>query len=940
MSIPTSRLRPLVSAALMAAAILPLLGVPAAHGFEIPQEIELPPRLRQEIEKLDLGKYRVVPEPVEYGYQESGRVDLGGWSSFEERYGRGWRLELDRRTGTPLLIEGQGIALFPGPGNDLERAAYGPAPSAEPRLDEVAAAARAFLDQHRGLLGVEGVTLELDERASRALDAGGLRWNVRLDQVVRDPALGTIPVSDAHVFFRIGGGNLLQFGNQLATAPGALDTSGLISRQDAENAARALAGSDVRVEPAARDLGQDDRTLLVALANGPQGGLVHELVRAVVVDAPEFTFELWFDARTGRLVNAIDRRHYVDGAVRGGIYPLTNSDPEVVRSMPFLDVTNGGVKTTDVAGVYDYAPPGSLATGGLAGPTVTLNDNCGASSLSTSLDPGDLNFGTGAGTDCDIPGFGGAGNTHSSRSTFYHVNLIQEKARAFVAFPWLSANLTANVNINNTCNAFWNGTTINFYRSGAGCSNTGEIAAVFLHEWGHGLQDNTTGIPDRATGEAFADVESFLETHQSCIGHNFRPGVPCSFGCGPDCTGVRDVDVPPNVSPATIENPPTDCDAFGCPFFGYAGIMGYQGHCESLISSGAFWDMAQGFVGRYGDGAGWALADRIWYESLGMTGSAFQIVAGGQCNPAATINGCGAGNWYTVFRFLDDDDFNLANGTPNSDIIWNAFDDHGIACGPPPAVSTVCTPLAAPALTATPAADAIELSWAASPGAASYRVFRNEFGCDWGFVPVADVAAPATAFTDSEVNGFTTYYYGVQALAANPRCASEFSACVSPAPGAPPAPAATGLEFGPFVGWFFLDGALPIDDGPVIGARLALDIGGPWAVETELGATITDDVLGDEGVVLQVSENVLFHVTPRPQPVEGFLTVGLGALVFDGFSVDDARFAGNFGGGLKIDLAPDRDLRIDLRDYIADDAYGAGTTHNVQLTLGVVWKVP
>jgi hypothetical protein len=223
--------------------MLPLLGVPAARAFEIPEEIELPPRLRQEIEKLDLEKYRVVAEPVGYGYQESGRADLRGWSSFEDRYGRGWRLEVDRRTGAPLLIEGQGIPLFPGPGNELDRAAYGPAAAGEPRLDDVAAAARAFLEQHQELLGIADATLELDQRASRALDAGGLRWNVRLDQVVRDPALGTIPVSGAHVFFRIGGGNLLQFGNQFVIAPGALETGGLISRQDAEDAARALAGS-------------------------------------------------------------------------------------------------------------------------------------------------------------------------------------------------------------------------------------------------------------------------------------------------------------------------------------------------------------------------------------------------------------------------------------------------------------------------------------------------------------------------------------------------------------------------------------------------------------------------------------------------------------------------------------------------------------------------
>ncbi|PYQ55410.1 MAG: hypothetical protein DMF53_28185, partial [Acidobacteria bacterium] len=79
-----------------------------------------------------------------------------------------------------------------------------------------------------------------------------------------------------------------------------------------------------------------------------------------------------------------------------------------------------------------------------------------------------------------------------------------------------------------TCNAFWNGSTVNFFQSGAGCSNTGEIAAVFLHEWGHGLDQFTGGAAaDKGTGEAVGDTFAFLETKDACIGRNFKPGVPC-----------------------------------------------------------------------------------------------------------------------------------------------------------------------------------------------------------------------------------------------------------------------------------------------------------------------------------------------------------------------------------------------------------------------------
>ena len=46
---------------------------------------------------------------------------------------------------------------------------------------------------------------------------------------------------------------------------------------------------------------------------------------------------------------------------------------------------------------------------------------------------------------------------------------------------------------------------MNFFRSGAGCGNTGEIAAVFDHEWGHGLDDNdANGVLYRLTDAVYS----------------------------------------------------------------------------------------------------------------------------------------------------------------------------------------------------------------------------------------------------------------------------------------------------------------------------------------------------------------------------------------------------------------------------------------------------
>ncbi|HSN89479.1 MAG TPA: endopeptidase, partial [Thermoanaerobaculia bacterium] len=322
---------------------------------------------------------------------------------------------------------------------------------------------------------------------------------------------------------------------------------------------------------------------------------------------------------------------------------------------------------------------------------------CGAISKADSS-TGNVAFGTSGGTDCTTPGSGGAGNTHAARTGYYHLTNINRKAASFLpANTWLNGTLTSNMNINNTCNAFWNGSTVNLYRSGGGCSNTGELAAVFLHEWGHGMDTNAGGAAsDKGTGEAVGDTFAFLETKDSCIGHNFQPGVPC-YNCG-TCTGVRDVAAFAQGGPKTIARPSTvadnngiNCDRYSCPYYqfffigAYQGPMGYQGHCESYIASSANWDLAQSLVAYHGSTAGWAAMDQIWYESLTASKSAYQVASGGKCNPAATVNGCGATNWYTVYLAVDDDDGNLANGTPNGCRIWDAFNAHGIACGSRPA---------------------------------------------------------------------------------------------------------------------------------------------------------------------------------------------------------------------------------------------------------------
>ncbi len=202
------------------------------------------------------------------------------------------------------------------------------------------------------------------------------------------------------------------------------------------------------------------------------------------------------------------------------------------------------------------------------------------------------------------------------------------------------------MNINSTCNAFWNGSTVNFYRSGGGCSNTGEIAAVFLHEWGHGMDTNAGGAAsDKGTGEAVGDTFAFLETKDGCIGRTSSRGSTAPIARNlhgrPRRQGVLRSGAARTIAkPSTVaDNNGINCDRFSCPYYqfifigAYQGPMGYEGHCESYIASSANWDLAQSLVSHYGTTAGWAAMDSIWYKSLTPSKSRLSSGLGRQVQP-------------------------------------------------------------------------------------------------------------------------------------------------------------------------------------------------------------------------------------------------------------------------------------------------------------------
>lgn len=512
-------------------------------------------------------------------------------------------------------------------------------------------------------------------------------------------------------------------------------------------------------------------------------------------------WEALVDAHDGTMLNFADRLSYAAdplfGAsstreVQGGVLPVTNdgSDPEGIEHTfptPFTNIEAGADSFISNSGGNLLACVEGSVESNLDGPYITIQDNCGAVSESTA--GAVLDFGMNAGTDCATPPGASGGNTRSSRSAFYEINRYMEIGRSYLPDnSFLQDDLTVEVNIASNCNAT-SGATLRFFTSGGGCSNTGEIAGVFDHEWGHSMDrgDATPGVS--SPGEGIADIYAAIRLNDSCIGFNFVPGGACG-GYGdpcvgsPPCSGVRDIDWANRASGV-----PHDID-FIDPVCGSGGSTpcGGSTHCEGSVYAESVWDLwkrdltAAPFS--MDDLTAQTLVTRLTFEGSGGVTNWFNCVDG-----ASTGDGCNSDGGYLNYLAADDDDGDLNNGTPHMDAIFDAFDRHQIACPTPTVTTAGCTdrPTTAPTLMATPIDRGADLSWTAVADAVEYQVYRTEgvFGCDFGKKLVATTTD--LSYVDDELNNGTEYYYSVVAVGVGgDSCISPASSCttVTPAAGA------------------------------------------------------------------------------------------------------------------------------------------------------------
>ncbi|HEX3125916.1 MAG TPA: hypothetical protein VH394_01165 [Thermoanaerobaculia bacterium] len=748
------------------------------------------------------------------------RADL---ARFRSQYGAAWHFLIDKRTGHLNLVSGGAIPFIPGPANQLRWQDFGvsgcQSPSCVPR-QKMESLARDFLARNRGVFAIDPEELVLDPLG--ASPVGSSMYLLRF-QWTR----GGVPVEGGSVFFAVNNGNLVQIGLANIGSIG-VDPKPGISVEKAWEVVRSYVGGMTAKDQV---VNKGTLSILPITPKGldPDGDKVpfgrmidYVLVYKLAFRRPGVlgTWEATVDAHTGELLRFQDANVY--GHVQGGVYKT--DAPQVEVSEPFPTADYGAALFADGSGNFPATSGTSTLTGltlggmGVAG-GVKIISSCGAISLA-STGTGLIDFGSGAGTDCTTPGVGGAGNTHAARTQYWNVSEIKRKGIGYLPTnTWLQGQLPDNVDIVDSCNAYWWLGTVNFFTTGTlpqgptnffgpfdqTCGNTGELPGVSLHEWGHGMDENDgSGAGLNSPGEARADWTAVLQTHQSCVGGGFftaRSPMPAyGLNCGgygnpcTSCTGIREIDYALHSTP-TPWTPQNFSTVWGPGFMDVCNFGGgpcdWEPHCEAGIATQALWDLVNrdlvGAPTSLDINTAWQLADRLFYTGMPQSTSMYT------CSGPPTMktsNGCGAGSLYTVMRAIDDDGDGVANGTPHAAAIFAALNRHGIACGGAADAAnqnqTSCPSLTTPTVTATADSHTVHLSWTTGGVSATrYFVLRNETGCNAGFTRIATVSAPTLVYDDSTVVHGLTYYYRIQAATANDSCVSAMSGCATVAASLP-----------------------------------------------------------------------------------------------------------------------------------------------------------
>jgi hypothetical protein len=356
------------------------------------------------------------------------------------------------------------------------------------------------------------------------------------------------------------------------------------------------------------------------------------------------------DASSGRVLFVRDEIYFftdVNGSIQGngspGTYPDASYNPPALLNMPLMraSITGGSSAYTDVNGLFTISNSGATpvaltcgVNGAGAGNWVNVVPTAGTpitASLSNITPPGPANL---------------VLNQTPSEQLTAQVNAFivptithnYFKSRA-PSFTGIDLAIPANTGVSGTCNAFYSANTINFYNSGGGCVNTA-YSSVISHEYGHfivaHLGPSGGGLAQNAFGEGYGDTNAEMIWNDYICGRGFY---------GTQSSNVRD--------------PITSNIQYPCS---------QEIHTCGMVLSGMWWGTRTNMGTLLGEPAGLEATRALEVKwSLITTGG-----------PDGS-NAAGASTAIEVLT-ADDDDANLANGTPHYYQICPAFASHNIQC--------------------------------------------------------------------------------------------------------------------------------------------------------------------------------------------------------------------------------------------------------------------
>lgn len=521
------------------------------------------------------------------------------WSHFVSDAGEpGWRALWDRATRVPVRIFGPGID----------------APGTVAEATTAASFSREFLARHLDLLApgaaAADFSLVTNDLSDGVRTVGFLQYHHGLR------------VIGGQVSFRFKADRLVVIASEalpdVRATPVARTPAGCPGRAStwlrAANlhVTRASAASPPMILPVVTDAGVAGYRTVVGVN--------------VSTASPIGRWQVYLDAQSREPVARIQTLRYGTAAIYYNApirYPGSSRN-DFPATKATIDLGDGQL-TTDAAGILTWDGTDTVDVDlKTVGPLVAVANAAGDPASLKTLIPDNGSAVWQAATDS---------NVDAQLATFIHVQIGKDYARRFAPdLAWLDTQIVANVNLSQTCNAFFDGESLNFFAASDDCQNTGRIADVVYHELGHGVHANSilegVGVFDGALSEGLSDYFAADITKDPGMGRGFF------FSNEP----LRQID------PEDGEHRwPEDIGEI---------------HTTGMIISGALWDLRKLLIAKYGEEQGIVLTDSLLHAIM---------------QRAADIP-----TSYVEALVADDDDGDLANGSPDVCEIDQAFGDHGL----------------------------------------------------------------------------------------------------------------------------------------------------------------------------------------------------------------------------------------------------------------------